>query len=433
MKTIFRVLTLGVMVTATGAVSVLAQDVCAEIEAKQAIYKKFTDNLSGKTTEQRQIAVDAGKEYLGKYAACADDKQIVDYLNANVPKMETAIADEKKIKGLQARNQAFDAAIDAGNVGDIFSTGKVILAQEPDFLDVTLAMSNAGFDQIEKNPTVNTYNDDVLTYSRNGIQQIEAGKKSVTEGYGVKRYSYKTDKFPDGKSSALGSLNYNIGYIMYYRQGKDNAAKKKEALPYLYKSTQYNSFSKTSPVVYQAIGAWYLDEAIRIDGERSAAITAAGGKDTPETLAMLGMQKGYADRAIDAYARAYSLSKADTKNKTYSDGLYGKLKQLYAFRYDGKTDSVDSFVATVMNKPMVDPTTAVTPVVEAATPATTTTSGTAKAASMTSDDNTSTATSDMGTASATKTGGAKTNGAAAKTAAAKTPVKKPAPKKKGTR
>ncbi len=117
-----------------------------------------------------------------------------------------------------------------------------------------------------------------MTYSRNGIQQIEAGKKSVTEGYGVKKYSYKTDKFNDGKSSALGSLNYNIGYILYYRQGKDNPAKKKEALPYLYKSTQYNSFAKNFPFIYQTIGAWYLDEAIRINGERQKLITAAGEK-----------------------------------------------------------------------------------------------------------------------------------------------------------
>ncbi len=94
---------------------------------------------------------------------------------------------QKKQGDLQARNKAFDAAVDAGNVGGIFSTGKVILAQEPDFLDVTLAIANSGFDQIEKNPTVNTYTDDVLTYSRNGIQQIEAGKKSVTGGYGVKK------------------------------------------------------------------------------------------------------------------------------------------------------------------------------------------------------------------------------------------------------
>ena len=56
-----------------------------------------------------------------------------------------------------------------------------------------------------------------------------------------------------------------------------------------------------------------LEEAIRIDGERDAKVKEAGNKDTEETLAMLGLQKGYADRAIDAYARAYKLAKANTK------------------------------------------------------------------------------------------------------------------------
>ncbi len=151
---------------------------------------------------------------------------------------------------------------------------------------------------------------------------------------------------------------------------------------------------------------------------------------------MVGMQKGYADRAIDAYARAYSLSKADTKNKVYSDGLYAKLKQLYAFRYDGKNNDVDGFVATVMNKPMLDPTAEVVPVKVEAAPATTP-GTTTPGAAMTSDDNTSAGTSNMGTAATAKTGNgsaSKANGTAVtKAATAKTPAKKPAPKKKKTR
>ncbi len=46
MKTIFRVLMLGIMISAVSAVSVFAQDVCAEVEAKQALYKQFTVQVS---------------------------------------------------------------------------------------------------------------------------------------------------------------------------------------------------------------------------------------------------------------------------------------------------------------------------------------------------------------------------------------------------
>lgn len=438
MKTIFRVLMLGIMMSAVTTVSVFAQDVCAEIEAKQALYKKFTDNYAG-TLDQKKSAVEAGDQYIGKYGACADDKAIVDYLNTHLPTMKTFIKTQEGNIAKGALYKSFDTAVDASNVPNVFSTGKAILAKEPEFLDVTLALANSGFDQIEKNPTVTTYNEDVLNYSRTGLQQIEAGKKSQTEGYGAKQYSYKTDKYPDGKNNALGALNYNIGYIMYYRQGKDNPAKKKEALPYFYKSTQYNSFAKNFPLVYQTIGAWYLDEAIRIDGERQKLIIAADNKDTPETLAMLGMQKGYADRAIDAYARAYSLAKADPKNKPYADTLYAKLKELYNFRYNGKTEGIDQFVATVMSKPMPAPTTEVTPVTEAVPATTTTTSGAAKQSSMTSDDTSTSATdtTDRGKATTTKTSVTTdpktTPSGTTTTTKPKTVVKKPAPKKKGTR
>jgi hypothetical protein len=433
MKTIFRVLMLGMMMSAVSAVSVFAQDVCTEVEAKQGLYKKFTDNYAG-TLDQKESAVEAGDQYISKYGACTEDKDIVAYLNTNLPKMKDFIKQQRIKQDTGVRYTRFDKAIDAANTAEIFSSGKEILAKEPDFVDVTIAMATAGFDQSIANPPVDTFSNDTITYSKMAIQQIEANKASKTGDYGVKKYGYKTKEFPDAKNNALGLMNYNIGYILYYRQGKTDPAKKKEALPYFYKSTQYNAFSKTDPFVYQTIGAWYLDEAIRLDTERTAKVKAAGNKDTDETLALLGTVKGYVDRSIDAYGRAYKLAStatpADPKRK---DALYAKLKELYAFRYDGKVEGIDAFVATVMNNPMPDPTTEPTPVKEA--PATTTTtSGTGGATAMTSD-TTSENTAGMAKPTGTKAGAAAnskatTNGAAATT---KTAAKKPAPKKKGTR
>jgi len=434
MKTILRILTLGIFMTALTAVSgisVFAQDVCAEVEAKQALYKKFTDNYGG-TIDQRKSAIESGKQYVSKYGACADDKDIVSYLNTNIPTMEKTIADEEGKAKKGALYTRFDTSIEAVKTNgiktaDVFSSGKEILASEPEFLDVILVLASAGFDQAVANPPVDTYNNDTITYSKMAIEKIEANKPSRTGDYGVKQFAYKAKEYPDAKSNALGMMNYNIGYIMYYRQNK-----KKEALPFLYKSTQYNSFSKNNPDVYRTIGAWYLEEAIRMDGERDAKVKAAGNKDTEETLALLGVQKGYADRAIDAYARAYKLAKANTKaeNKAYTDSLYTKLKELYAFRYNGKTDGIDAFVATVSSKPMPDPTSEVTPVKEEV-PATTTNT----TSSMTGDTTTAVQpTRPVATATTTKTTTTETNGnKATTTTKTKTVVKKPAPKKKGTR
>ncbi|HXH68914.1 MAG TPA: hypothetical protein VNI60_01070, partial [Pyrinomonadaceae bacterium] len=127
MNTIFRVLMLGVMMSAVPAVSVFAQDVCAEIEAKQALYKQFTDNLPSntvkKTLDEQKVAVQAGKQYVDKYGACADDKQIVDYLKANVPAMEKFIATSEATKVKGDRYTNFDKAIDASNTAGIFTSG----------------------------------------------------------------------------------------------------------------------------------------------------------------------------------------------------------------------------------------------------------------------------------------------------------------------
>lgn len=432
MKTILRVLTLGLILTATMAVSVFAQDVCTEVEAKQALYKQFTDNYAG-TLDQKKTAVTAGEKYVAIYGTCADDKAIVDYLNSNIPAMKKFIDDTTKKNSTTALYKRFDTAIDSGNTAEILASGKEILAGEPDFLDVNLTLASAGFDQSVANPPNDTYNDQTLNYSKAAIAQLEANKTSKTGDYGVKKYSYKTKEF-GGKENALGLMNYNIGYILYYRQGKDNPAKKKEALPYFYKATQYNAFSKTDPFVYQTIGAWYLDQAIKLDADRLAKVKAANNTDTPETLEILAMQKGYADRSIDAYARAYKLANAGT-DKARATALYDKLKQLYAFRYDNKTEGIDAYVATVLNKPLPDPTTEITPVKEQTPAAATTTSTTKTTTTMTSD-TTSENTAGMAKP-ATKTTVTTTNSKATPTGTTTTTKSKtvvtPTPKKKNNR
>ncbi|HLM61543.1 MAG TPA: hypothetical protein VK308_12125, partial [Pyrinomonadaceae bacterium] len=276
MKTIFRNLGFGALMTGVALVSgttALAQDVCAEVEAKQALYAQFTANFDKKEIEKRKVAVDAGKQYVQKYGACEDDKAIVTYLNQNVPPMEKAIRDAEVGAARNAILVRFDTAAKSKNVPETLSSGREILNRESDFadvvLDVNVALATAGFEQAIAATPVDTYNADTVNYAKSAIQRIESGKTS--KNWGVWSYNIKPadkTKFSDEKSYALGALNYMVGYVTYFREGKNSAEKKKEALPYFYKSVQYNSFSKTDPAVYQAIGAWYLDEAIKIDKER---------------------------------------------------------------------------------------------------------------------------------------------------------------------
>ena len=450
MKTIFRFLALAMLLTAFSAASVttsFAQDPAAE---KKALYDTYIANYDKPELEKKEAAIAAAKQYVEKFGANADDKQQVDYFKTAIPDLEKAVAaikqkviDDGNAKATQALFTRFDTALKGtggkANPSETYAAGKEIVAKQPDFLDVILVLGSVGFDQAVANPPVDTYNEDAITYAKMAIQKIEENKPSKTGNYGVLQYNYKNKENSDGKSNALNWMNYNIGYIMYYRQGKDNPAKKKEALPYLYKATKYTSTNQKNPTAYQAIGAWYLDEAIRIDKERQVKLTANGNKDNEETLAMVGEQKGYADRSIDAYSRAYKLAKATPKtNKEYTDGLYTRLKELYAFRYDGKTTGIDEFVAKVDSTPFPDPTTAITPVkVEPTEPSTTTSTTTTPATTKppTTTPTPKPATTPTPTTKPPTAGTATTTGSTAETkpATVKTNVKKPAPKKKGTR
>lgn len=467
MKTIFRFLALAMLLTAFSAASVttsFAQDPAAE---KKDLYEKHLANYASKEADKLQLALDAAKTYVEKFGASEADKEQVTYYKAETTRLEKAIAkikqdeiDKGKAQQSKALLNRFDTAVkgtgNAASPSETYASGKEIVALNNDFLlDVLLVLGSVGYDQASATPAVDTYNNDTIEYAKMAIQKLESNATSKTGGYGVYGYSYKNDKlangkpnpsgYADGKANALGAMNYNIGYIMYYRQGKDNPAKKKEALPYFYKATQYNSYSKKNPTVYQAIGAWYLDEAIRIDKERTTILTANGNKDNEQTLAMVGEQKGYADRAIDAYSRAYKLAKsAEKPSKEYTDGLYTRLKELYAFRYDGKTTGIDEFVAKVDATPFPDPTTAVTPVKVETTEPATTTSGTTTPATTpaTPKPAVTTPTPKPATTPATTTTKPPTAGTATTTtsstaeikpATVKTTVKKPAPKKKGTR
>ena len=395
MKTIFRFLALGILMTVFSAVTVTSSFAQGGADEKAALYKTYMDNYDKPEIAKIEIAIKAAKEYVEKFGANAADKEQVDYFKTAVPELEKSIAAikgkeeaDQKAKATQALFTRFDTAIKGtggkANPSETYASGKEIVAGDPNFLDVILVLGSVGFDQAVLPTPVDTYNEDTIQYAKMAIQKLEANTPSKTGNYGVLQYSYKNKDYPDGKANALGWMNYNIGYITYYRQGKDNPAKKKEALPYFYKATQYTSFNQKNPFLYQTIGAWYLDEAIKIDKDRKVKITAAGDKDTDETLAMLAMQKGYADRAIDAYARAYKFAKDDKNSKKeYTDNLNARLKELYVFRYDGKTEGIDAYVATVQSKPLPDPTTAITPVKDETPPPATTSTTTPPAAAAT--------------------------------------------------
>ena len=390
MKNFFKSLTLGLFMLALTSVAVvpaIAQDDTAQ---KTALYEKYTANYNG-TIEQKKIAVKAAKEYIQKWGNNADDKQIVDYLKGAIPALEEAIENDRKRKIAEAEAakknalySRFDASVKASNWAETYKAGKEILAGEPNKLDVILVLGSIGLDESKKKPPVTTFNNDTIQYAKLAIGKLNSGVSS--DNFGAYQFAYKNKDYPDGKSNALGWMNYTIGYIMYYRMGNKDAA-----IPYLYKATQYNSGTKKDPTIYATIGDQYFSTVTKMQDERDKwDKTAEGWAD--RVKGQVAKEKAYVDRAIDAYARAYALVRNNPKTSAeYKTGVLTVLKDLYNFRYEKpemKTIvKINSDVTSIASKPMPNPATPPTVATPAMDKTTESTGGSSRSRTVTTADN----------------------------------------------
>ena len=461
MKTIFRFFGLAVLIagfTAVGGTSIFAQDTpatpapdpCEATAAVRApIEEKIRTNYNTQDIKLRKEVNEAGDAYLKTYAndPCESVKAFATYLNGYLPGSKDWVIKTERKQILDALFAKWAPATRANNWDESYNLGKQILAVDPDALNVILVLGSIGLDETMKTPRVTKYNDDTLKYAKMAIEKLNSGKTSNDFGFHTFTYAVRDAEkkaiIPASKDNALGWMNYTIGSVTYY--GLNN---KKDAMPYLYKATQLNSQTKTNPAVYGIIGDYYFDEVVRLGEEiktKTIAANAAGTPETPEINALIALQKGYDERAIDAYARAQNaVSATDPAKKAYRDGIGKRIEDLYKVRFD-KTDGVAAFVKTQLSKPLPDPTVAPTPIVEVepapVTPGTTTpapTTGTKPAAPGTKPVTTPASTNGTKPAAAPATPTKKpvsVNGTSGgtTTAAAKPAVKKPVVKKKGTR
>lgn len=419
MKTVYKFLGSGALAI-TFALAAPTVNFAQETE-KDTWYNQFV--ACRKETDKAKLAAcyALAKQYVDKYGNDTDE-----YTTYVKKQLATYTARVEK----EALINRFDTSTKRAtfNADEAFSSGRVIYTQQPDLIDVPIVLAAVGYElAVAKTPN-DKYNNDAINYAKTVIQQFESGKTS--QNYGANAFNFKDPAFPDAKSNTLGWMNYTIGYIMYNRQGM-----KKEALPYLYKATQLNSGTKTLPQIYQTIGNYYAEELLKMDKDRLAKIEAAGKVDTDETKALLALEKGYAERAAEAFARAYKAVNADAANKPYKDSLLTNAKEVYSIRFDKDMAGFDAYVNGLSAKSFTDPTTAVVPVAEAA-PATTTTSSTTTPAAATTVNTTATPAPTAKPASTTTTP-VKTTAAPASSTTKTTPTtttKTATPvKKKGTR
>lgn len=372
MKVLVRSLTVGLFATVFAvALSVPVYAQTCDQETKTPIYQKYLDNYAG-NIEQRQMAVDAANEYIKLCATSEIDKEIIDYLKSAIPALEDGIKTEKeqmaKQKLIDAETERFNRfskAFAAKNFDELFAAAEDYLKSAPvarnNYLDMRILMAATGGDLAASNPPIKKYDDLTLKYAQDAISRINAGEESGSKKWG----GY------DNKDNTLGWLNYAIGYIKYYDQDK-----KDEAIAYYYKATQYESGTKAHWPLYATIGSWYKSKMATLGRDRVAIDITTEGENQKanidKALSILAMEKGYAERAIDAYARAFSIAK--TKQgipEAAKASLFDNLKQLFNFRYSSEQDAdkrseanINSYVAGISTNSLPNPTSAVQPVIE---------------------------------------------------------------------
>ncbi len=368
MKTIFRYTHIALLLAAfigIAAVTGYAQNPCEDAAGMADLDGKFRNNYN-KGLAERKIAVEAGKDYIQKYGGCGElTEDFVTYLKASLPKMEERIKTDEAQIAKEKLYVRFDGAVKAKNWDEVYASGKEILAKEPDQLDVMITLGSIGYDELFEGRTNFKYNDDTLRYARQAIAAVESGKTSKT--FGLFGWSFKD------KQTALAELNLTIGYLTQVA-----LKNKKDAAPFLYKVTQSTTPAAKNPIPYELIGRFYFDELNGLVEKIKAAEAAQSPEtDTPEAAqkkvddikALVAMANGTAERAMDAFSRAFN--NAAPKEVEYKKQMKQNVEAAYKLRF-GKVDGVDTWIAGVSNKPFPNPTSPITPVSD---PETTTTSG----------------------------------------------------------
>ncbi len=357
MKTIFRYTNIALLVAAViavGAMGTSAQDPCGDAEGQTNAGDKIRAEFKVKTIEGRKAFGNTGKAFLEKYGACESAKDMNEWLKIQLPRNDKAIKDLEvaaKEKGLVDR---FNAALNAKNWDEVYVVGKEVLAHDTEkFRAVELVLGSIGYDELFKGNA--KYNDETLRYAKIALNSLESGK--TFSSYGVNPFTYKS------KDDAIAWMNLTIGYITQVGR-KDKVG----ASSYLFKATQA-SMSDTSknPIPYELIGGYYFDELNKLVDQIQAKAKEQNDADPPEVAqkkvdeikALVAMSNGTAERAMDAFSRAYTLGQAPAYKKKMKDNVASAYKVRFA-----KEDGVDAWISSAVAKPFVNPTTPVQPITD---------------------------------------------------------------------
>lgn len=360
MKTIFRYANLGLLmalVLALGAVAASAQNPCEDADGITKLGDSVREKYAIKTVDGRKAFLDVAKQFSEKYAACEPGKELGDWLKTMIPRVEKLLADQIIAEEKARLTARFDGAMKAKNWDEVYASGKEILNKYPDdFRAVELVLGSIGYDELLDRQN-GKYSDETLRFAKQSLADLEAGKE-FKPGFGVAPFSYKS------KDDAIAWMNLTIGSI--YQIGLKN---KSAALPYLYKATLAPASSdvSTNPNPYEFIGSFYFDELNKLVEQIQNKAKDQKDTDTPEVAQqkvdeikkLVAMSNGTAERAMDAFSRAFTLG----KNAAYKAKMKKNVQDAYKLRF-AKEEGVEAWITSAVTKPFPNPSTPIQPITD---------------------------------------------------------------------
>jgi hypothetical protein len=370
MKTIFRSLGMGMLLTGAMAVGAYGQEAaaCAETGAADA-QAALQEKIRSTYASDKKAAIEAGKQLLEKYGTCAFSAEFVAWLNPQLPKWEQSIKAAEDAKVRSAIIARFDDGIKQKNWDAVYAAGNEFLAKYPNDPIRTNIVTQLGLIGLyEAYPPKNNYkySDESLKYAKMALAEIRAGAKPGKNDKGVEFFGGPLFAAPP--VDTVSELNYAIAYINYW--GKKD---QKAALPFYFEAVQSPGIHKDDPYIYDALGGYYIAGAAPIGTEIAKMIETLKTLPTEEEKvkmdadikAKIALYNGYLERAMDSYARAHkaygNLTTPFAKQR--KDELYKELQNLYKRRFD-KDAGLDTYIATTLAKPLPNPSSDVQPVVD---------------------------------------------------------------------
>ena len=370
MKTIFRSLGMGMLLTGVMTVGAYAQEpaACAETGAADA-QAALQEKIRSTYATDKKTAIDAGKQLLEKYGQCAFSAEFVAWLNPQLPKWEKGIKDAEEAKVRSALIAKFDDGITAKNWDAVYAAGNEFLAKYPNDPIRTNIVAQLGLIGLyEAYPPKNNfkYSDESLKYAKMALAEIKAGAKPGTDKQG--KPFFGGPLFAAPPVDTVSELNYAIAYINFWAK-KDQKA----ALPYYYEAVQQPGIHKDDPYIYDALATYYLAGAGPVGEEiakmiatmKTLTVDEEKVKLDAEIKAKIALYNGYLERAMDSYARAHKAygTKSDAFAKKRTGEIYSELQNLYKRRFE-KDAGLSEFLTATLAKPLPNPTSDVQPVVD---------------------------------------------------------------------